>query len=296
MTDVVTTFSRTFDARRTTPIILPLVLVVVAIALVMAGPMLQVMLTAPTSRRGFVRKRGSWPTTAFLLTLPSALGLAVAGYVRAALSGDAWRRAFVGASTLVVSVAEPVLCAFTALMVAVLIVYPVRRHEGARVIAIAGLVLFCIPTAVTAIGWIRMGQALGISVAPSVAHVTRMVGLAVLGFLSAYARLPRSHEDAAYLVPLSAIRRTWTLILPAVRPSLIAVAALIAAVVFADRDVASLLLLPGESRLMLNLYLLSANAPGAAVGATALAVLAVGALTIALAAAGPAVLWRTSRE
>jgi ABC-type Fe3+ transport system permease subunit len=296
MTDVVTTFSRTFDARQTAPIILPLVLVVLAIALVMAGPLLRVMLAARISRRGFERKRGSWPTTALLFVLPSVLGLAVAGYVRAALSGDAWRRAFVGASTLAASVAEPVLCAVAALMVAVLVAYPVRRHQGARVIAIAGLVLFCIPTAVTAIGWISMGQALGISVAPGVAHVTRMVGLAVLGFLSAYARLPRSHEDAAYLVSLSAIRRTWTLILPALRPSLIAVAALIAALVFADRDVASLLLRPGESRLMLNLYLLSANAPGAAIGATALIVLAVGAFTIALAAGCPAVLWWTSRE
>jgi ABC-type spermidine/putrescine transport system permease subunit II len=84
--------------------------------------------------------------------------------------------------------------------------------------------------------------------------------------------------------------------LPALRPSLIAISALIAALVFADRDVASLLLAPGDSRLMLDLYLLSANAPSAKVGAMALVVLAAGAATITLAAAGPAALWWPRRE
>jgi hypothetical protein len=73
-------------------------------------------------------------------------------------------------------------------------------------------------------------------------------------------------------------------------PSLVAAAALVAALVFADRDVGSILLTPGASRLMLDLYLLSANAPSARVGAAALVALAGATVTVALAAAGPLVL------
>jgi ABC-type spermidine/putrescine transport system permease subunit II len=84
-------------------------------------------------------------------------------------------------------------------------------------------------------------------------------------------------------------------VLPLLVPSLAATAALTAALIFADRDVASLLLSPGASRLMLNLYLLSANAPSAVVGASALIVFAAGAVVIALAGAGPFVLWLRRR-
>jgi hypothetical protein len=45
----------------------------------------------------------------------------------------------------------------------------------------------------------------------------------------------------------------------------------------------------------LNLYLLSANAPSAVVGASALIVFAAGTLVIALAGAGPFVLWLRRR-
>jgi ABC-type Fe3+ transport system permease subunit len=296
MTDVVTTFSQTFNAGRTVPIILPLLGVVLAFALATVSPLFQIVLSAATTGRGVVRKRGHWITTIGLFMLPAVGGLSLGGYVRAALAGDVDRHLSIDSASVAASVAEPVLCAFAALLLAIAFVYPLRRHVASRVIAVVGLLLFCVPTAVTAIGWIAVGQAVGHGFSPAAAHVSRTVGLAVLGFLTAYARVPRSHEQAADLVPLPAARRAWTLTLPALRPSLIAVAALIAAVVFADRDVASLLLAPGDSRLMLDLYLLSANAPSATVGAMALVVLAAGAATIALAAAGPAVLWWPRRE
>ena len=73
--------------------------------------------------------------------------------------------------------------------------------------------------------------------------------------------------------------------------SLAAAAALIAALTYADRDVASLLLAPGASRLTLNLYLASANAPSATLGALALVVLMGAAVSLGLAAAAPAFLW-----
>ena len=120
--------------------------------------------------------------------------------------------------------------------------------------------------------------------APMIAYVSRTIGLPALAFLIAYSHVPRSLEDAAQLVPLTPIRRAWALMLPLLAPSLAATTALTAALIFADSDVASLLLAPGESRLMLNLYLLSANAPSAVIGATALIVFAAGAALVSTGA------------
>jgi ABC-type Fe3+ transport system permease subunit len=298
MTDVVTTFSQTFDPRQTVPVVMPLIGAVLIVALLMVRPLFAVMLPGSRGGRGVVRNpAGGWAAVATFSL--SAIGvLSVAGYARAALSGrgSGWSSMPVTPATVAVSIGEPLLCAFAAVAIAVLAAYPARGVRSARLFAVLGLLLFCVPAGLTAIGWIALGQTLGgVGVGPSVVHVTRMVGLAVLGFLMAHGRVPDSLEDAARLVPLSSVRRAWILNLPLVAASLAATAALIAALIFADRDVASLLLAPGESRMMLNLYLLSANAPSATIGLAALAVLAVGAVVIALAAAGPAVLLRATK-
>jgi iron(III) transport system permease protein len=298
MTDVVTTFSQTFDARRTVPVIVPLVAAVLAIALLMVRPLFMVILPGATGGRGIVRKPARRSVSVATFVLPAVVGLSLAGYARAALSGAGivWSRLSVSTTTVVTSIAEPVLCAFAAVAVGVLAAYPPRRSSIIRPFAVVGLLLFCVPTAVIAIGWIAVEQALGgISVGPGVVHVSRMLGLAVLGFLIAYARVPRSLEDAAQLVPVSPVRRAWGLIVPLVGPTLAATAALIAALIFADRDVASLRLAAGDSRLMLNLYLRSANAPSAVVGGSALIVFVAGAIAVALAAAGPTILWMRRR-
>jgi iron(III) transport system permease protein len=299
MTDVVTTFSQSFDATQTTPILVPLVVTVLVVALLMIHPLFAVLLPGARGGRGVIRKPTSVLVGAASASLPLLAAFALGGYARAAFSGgwDVWRRASIDAGTVAVSIAEPVLGAFVAVVLAVLAAYPARRTTVVRSFAVLGLLLFCVPTAIVAIGWIQVAQVVGIVVIrPSVAHISRMASLAVVGFLIAYARLPRSLEEAAQLVPMSRLRRAWTLILPLAGTSLAATAALTAALIFADRDVASLLLTPGQSRLMLNLYLLSANAPSAVVGATALIVFLVGAMVIAAAAAGPGVLWLRGRE
>jgi ABC-type Fe3+ transport system permease subunit len=171
-------------------------------------------------------------------------------------------------------------------------VYAVRRSSFAMGVSLwIGLLLFCIPAAVHGIGWIGIGQLFGgLDIPPGVAHGSRVLGLPLLAFGIAYSRLPRSLEDAARLVTMPPLRRALVLVLPPFVPSLVAAAALVAALVFADRDVGSILLTPGASRLMLDLYLLSANAPSARVGAAALVALAGATVTVALAAAGPLVL------
>src|SRR5205085_10014562 len=102
---------------------------------------------------------------------------------------------------------------------------------------VLGLLMFCVPAALTAIGWILLGQTFGGFAVPSrVAFVSRVVGLPVVTFLVGYARLPESFESAARLVAASALRRAWTVVLPLISSSLVASSALIAALTFADRD------------------------------------------------------------
>ncbi len=298
MTDVVTTFSQTYDVGRTLPIILPLIATVLLLGVLMAGPLFSVILPGARGDRGVVRKPAGWAVGVGLLILPLLMTLSLAGFAWMAISGvgGIGRRLPPGASTLMASVAEPIVCALSSLGLAVLAAYPARRSAAIRPLTVVGLLLFCVPAAVVAIGWIGVAQTLdGIPIAPALAHVSRTIGLPALGFLVAYARLPPSLEDAARLVPLPPIRRAWTLMLPLMVPSLAATAALTGALIFADRDIASLLLAPGESRLMLNFYLLSANAPSAVIGVNALLVFAAGAAVVMLAGVGPFVLmakWR----
>ena len=300
MTDVVTTFSQTFDAGSSVPIVVPLVITVLILALLMVKPLFAVLLSAPASGRGVIRKRARMEASIGMFMLPAVVVLALGGYAYAWAAGigaeAVWRPSPQSMSTVTASIAEPVMCAVASTVLAVFAVYPLRRSSSARSLAIAGLLLFCVPPAIPAIGWIAVGQTLGgVSIPPAFAYVSRTIGLPLLAFLIAYSRLPASFDDASRLVPMSSIRRACTLVLPLLVPTLAAATALTAALIFADRDVASLLLAPGESRLMLNLYLLSANAPSAAIGYSALAAFSAGAAVIATAGAAPFVLlvrWR----
>jgi len=293
MTDVVTTFSETFSVAAVVPLVLPLLLVVLVLGALAMGPLLRALLASPRGAQGLVRRPAPAPM-ALGAAAPAALTvLSLAGYAWAAGLPARWPRVPVTLPTVAASVLEPVGCAWVSLSLALLAAYPARRSPAMRHLLWAGLLLFCVPAAVFGIGWIGVGQALGgVAVPPLVAHTCRVLGLPVLGFAVAYSRLPRSLEDAARLVPVPPGLRAFVFVLPALLPSVAASTALVAALTYADRDVASLLLSPGASRLMLDLYLVSANAPSATVGGMAFVVLACGALTVSLAVAGPALLWR----
>ena len=295
MTDIVTVFSQTFDVARVVPLVVPLLLLVLILGGFAGGPLFRTVLASSRGAHGLVRKSGS-AILSLLAVVPGAIALfSLGGYAAAAVSGLARRglRVAIEPGALLASVAEPVACAWITVVLVVAAAYPARASGAMRWFLWAGLLLFCVPAGVFGIGWIGVSHALGgVIIPPGVAHVTRAVGLPALGFAIAYSRLPPSLEDAARLVAISPPRRAFQIVLPLLSPSLVASSAVVAALTFADRDVASVLLAPGASRLMLDLYLVSANAPSATVGAVALVVLAGASLTVALAAAGPLLLWR----
>jgi len=295
MTDIVTLFAQTFDVRQVIPLVAPLLLVVLGLGAVAARPLLRTVLASSRGAQGVIRRPSPALLTVLALAPAAAACFSLGGYALAVLPGPVlgWPGPQLQPSSVLASVAEPVVCAWSTVLIVVVAAYGVRSSAAMRWALWAGLLLFCVPGAIHGIGWIGVSQAFGgLDIPPGLAHASRVIGLPLLGFAIAYSRLPRSLEDAARLVPISPMRRCCVFILPLLAPSLVAAAALVAALVFADRDVPSILLAPGASRLMLDLYLVSANAPSARVGAAALVVLAGATLTVALAAAGPLLLWR----
>jgi ABC-type Fe3+ transport system permease subunit len=298
MTDVVTTFAQTFDVRTTFRFVVPLLLVILVLGGLAGQLLVQSIFAASRGGHGVVPTRGTaWLT--LLAALPAAsLAMAITGYAWALLSAPTeWSRLAADSSAMAPSILEPVACAWTALTLTLVAAYPARRSKAMHAFLWIGLLLFCVPAAIYAIGWLALGQSAGgVAIPPAVAHVSRAVALCTFGFAVGYSRLPPSLDDAAALVPLSPLRKPFLFVLPLIVPSLAASAALAAALIYADRDVASLLLPPGASRLTLNLYLASANAPSTAVAMLALIVLVGAAVTVALAAAGPAVVLGRRRD
>jgi iron(III) transport system permease protein len=298
MTDVVTTFAQTYDVRRTVPLIVPLLLMILVLGGLAGRLLVQSVFAASRGAHGVIPVGGTgWLT--LLAALPAmCVAMAITGYGWALFAASPeWSRLVADPWATAASIAEPVGCAWIALILTVVAGYPARRSRATQAFLWSGLLLFCVPAAIYAIGWLAIGQSAGgVAIPPAVAHTSRAVALCTLGFAVGYSRLPPSLDDAAALVPVSHVRRASVFVLPLVVPSLAASAALAAALTYADRDVASLLLPPGASRLTLNLYLASANALSSTIGVLALAVLVGAVVTIVLAAAGPALIMGRRRD
>src|SRR5262249_2395049 len=201
-------------------------------------PLQQTLLTSSRGALGVVRRRGSVGVSLCVATASAGVALSVGGYLSAILAPAprGWSSVPIEATTIVASILEPVGFAWTSVVAAVVAGYPARRSGAMPVFLWAGLVLFCVPSAIYAIGWLALGQvAGGVVIPPALAHTSRGVALAVLGFVVAYSRLPRSLEDAAALVGVSPLRRAWLFIVPLVKWPLAAAAALIAALAFSGR-------------------------------------------------------------
>lgn len=292
-TAIVTEFARTFEVSAVAARAAPLLVTILALGLALKRPLLTALLSAPKGGVGPSRRKLAASSLA-LLALAAPSLLALAGYVGPVGAAEVRARVeSLRGSVILSSVAEPVGGAWLALLLGGGAAYVLRRSRGLAAFLTAGLLLFCVPAAIWSIGWIELGQSLGgASAPPALAHVARLWGLAAIGLAAARSRLPASLEQAADLVPVSPLARSLRLVLPPLAPSLAAASVLIAALVFSDRDVASLLLPAGSERLMLDLYLLSANAPAAAVGTLAVAVLVAGLAVAVLAALGPWLLLR----
>lgn len=288
MTEVVTGFAQTFDARAVFPLAAPMAAAITACSLIAAAVLDGTAFSAGRFKPGSsLRPAAPWMS---LLAMGPAVGilLSLAGFALAARAPGIISQTLAAPATVAMSVAEPVFCAWTAVMIAIVAGYAARRSEAARPLAWFSLLLLSFPSAFYAIGWIRLGQQFGVVLpSPAIVHLTRGVPFAALAFLVAARQVPTTLEDAARLIWGSAWRRARQVTLPLLAAPLMAVSALVGAIAYSDRDAATLLLAPGDARLTLNLYLASANASSATIGAAALVATVGALLAVALAALGP---------
>ena len=135
MTDVVTTFSQTFDVARTVPVIGPLVAAVLILGLLMVWPLFAVILPASRGARGVIRKPGGWLSGAGVLALPALVALSLGGYAWAAISGTGrnWRQVPIGGDAMLMSVAPTVYVTHNAEDAESLAEYAFRLSNGALV-------------------------------------------------------------------------------------------------------------------------------------------------------------------
>ena len=127
MTDIVTTFSQTFELGTVVPLVLPLLVTVFALGLVMANALFAVLVSAPASGRGVTRRPAKTGMAIGLLPLPALAALSLTGYGWASMSSGAgaWGRVPAGVATVSASIAEPVLCALAGVAIAISAAYPV---------------------------------------------------------------------------------------------------------------------------------------------------------------------------
>jgi ABC-type Fe3+ transport system permease subunit len=94
MTDVVTRFSQTFDVGAVIPTVVPLLLTVLAAALLLIDPLFAVLLPSSRGGRGVIRKPAGAVASAAMYLLPVLVGVSLSGYARAAASAapDVWQR------------------------------------------------------------------------------------------------------------------------------------------------------------------------------------------------------------
>jgi ABC-type Fe3+ transport system permease subunit len=234
-TEVVTSFSQTFDASQVAPIALPLLVCAIALGIAARRPLLGSVL-ARRAGDGLRRtKRHAALLPALLLAWPAVWALV--GYGTGAARGLAsGRPSPLSRSAVLASIAEPVLCALLVIPISVAAASAARRSRALPPLLGLGLLVFCIPASVLAIGWIGLGAPSGLQVPPALVHVSRLWPLGAMAFAAATARLPRSLEDAAALAPISPFSRMVRIVLPVLAPSLAAGSVLTAMLVFADRD------------------------------------------------------------
>lgn len=294
MTDIITGFSRSFSLTSIAPMVVTLLILVLIVAGFAVRPIFRTLLAQSRSGSGAIRK----PAISAIFLAGAGILLVsapLAGYVLPVIRGPSLHSLKLpfNFETVAWSLGEPVVCAWITVLTGVMAGYSLRHSRFLVPLLTFGFVVFCIPAAVFGIGWIEIGRVLGNWTAPIVlVHASRLWGLALLSFAAAFARYPRSLADAAALIPVSRVRRALTFVLPSLAPSLGAISLLVSVLVFSDRDVASLMLPPGAERLMLDLYLFSANAPAQTLGILAIVTVISAVAAALVAAAGPWIVLR----
>ncbi len=139
------------------------------------------------------------------------------------------------------------------------------------------IVIFAVPGTVVGIGliglWNRPGLSGAIYTSPFIiviAYLARFVPLATLLLMTSFRQVPTSQEESAEIAGAGWLRTFFTIVLPQIRQSLIAVWIIVFIFCFGELGATLLVSPPGESTLPVRIYTLIANSTPGDVAALAL--------------------------
>ncbi|HEX7778967.1 MAG TPA: iron ABC transporter permease, partial [Vicinamibacterales bacterium] len=293
-TEVFTAFAALYDPVRATILTVPLLALsvfVAAISAVLLGDRLV------TSRRRTATTAPQLPVSPLAATAVCAviIGVSVAFPVFVLIGEAAGARAgrdvLAGSTTAIRnSLAVAGIGSTVVVGVAVWLGYARARAASwlGRVADVVFVTLFAVPSTVLGVGLIGLWNRPG---APGFLYGTdTMFVLAVLGrflpvaalILAAIARfVPVSHEEAAAVSGASWLRNIGRIVLPQMRPGIVATWLMVFVLAFGELGVSILVAPPGEATLPIRIYTLIANSPPSQVAL--LALLQISVITVPLA-------------
>ena len=152
-----------------------------------------------------------------------------------------------------------------------------RRRVGAGVFDLVLLVIFAVPSTVLGVGLIGLwnrpglfGEIYASQAILIIAYIARFVTVSALILATSVRQVPESFEEAAEVAGGSWPRTFAQIVLPNIRPGVVAAWLVSFILVVGELGTTILVAPPGESTLPVRIYTLIANTPSSEVAALAL--------------------------
>jgi iron(III) transport system permease protein len=305
-TEVFTAFAALYDFSRAIVLSVPLLLlslIITTLAVALVGDRLV------STRRGTGTRPAdfeAWQRPAEACAVAAvtiALGLPLLVLVREALRADSLGPVFEGSGAAILnSLVLATIGATAVVSLAVWLGYARARVRGrlGQLMDVVFVVVFAVPGTIVGVGLIGLwnrpglpGALYGTDVMFILGYLARFVPVAALAVAAATRYVPVSHEEAAAVGGAGWWRTMTHVVLPQIRPGLVAAWVIAFVLAFGELAVSILVAPPGESTLPIRIYTIIANTPPSHVAALALLQTTVILTPVAFLAAAAA--WREDR-
>jgi len=297
-TEIFTAFAALYDSARATALAVPLLLLTLSVALVsvrLAGDRFVV------TRRGlaggelqsFERWRPAF-VGALAAVVLCALALPVVALAREARHISSWMSVIDGSGEAIRN--SLLLAAAGATIVCVLALgLGYARTLATRAVGVAAdvvlIVMFAVPGTIAGVALIELWNRGGVAGAVYatngmflLVYLAKFTPLAALAVAASLRQIPASHQEAAAVSGAGWSRTMTHIVLPQIRPGLLAAWVIVFTLAFGELGASVLVTPPGESTLPIRIYTLIANTPPSQVAA--LALLQIGVIVCPLAVVG----------
>jgi iron(III) transport system permease protein len=282
-TEIFTAFAALYDPERAALLALPLLalcLAVAAVALAVLGNRF-VSTHRGAKTPGALRLPQSYRVlAAVVIVLATALALPLVVLAREALGSRSIAAVLSGSGRAIAnSLRLATLGASATVGIAVWLGYARARSRGrvAQLADVALVVLFAVPGTLVGVGLIRawnrpgpLGALYGTDSMIVLAHLARLLPVAVLALAASARTVPLSQEEAAAVSGAGWLRTMWRIVLPQIRLGLVATWVMAFVLAFGELGVSIMVAPPGETTLPIRIYTIIANTPSSSIATLAL--------------------------